>query len=113
MAEKLKNLDDSDINAIAEFSVIPLGVGVSLSPYVAECERVLQERGIKHLLHANGTNIEGEWDELMEAIKECQTRVHEMGVPRIQTLIKIATRIDREQTMTEKVESVKEKLTKE
>jgi len=113
MAEKLKNLDDSDMNAIAEFSVIPLGVGVSLSPYVAECERVLRERGIKHLLHANGTNIEGEWDELMEAIKECQTRLHEMGVPRVQAFIKIATRIDREQTMAEKVESVKEKLTKE
>ncbi len=113
MAEKLKNLDDSDMNAIAEFSVIPLGVGVSLSPYVAECKKVLQERGIKHLLHANGTNIEGGWDELMGAIKECQTRLHKMGVPRVQTSIKIATRIDREQTMAEKVESVKEKLTKE
>ena len=101
------------MNAVAEFSVIPLGVGVSLSPYITECKEVLQERGIKHLLHANGTNIEGEWDELMEAIKECQTRMHEMGVPRIQTSIKIATRIDREQTMAEKVESVKEKLTKE
>lgn len=113
MAERLKNSDDSDMNALAEFSVIPLGVGVSLSPYVAECERVLQERGIKHQLHASGTDIEGEWDELMEAIKECQTRLHEMGVPRVQTSIKITTRIDREQTMAEKVESVKEKLTKE
>jgi uncharacterized protein (TIGR00106 family) len=113
MVKKLKNLNDSDMNAIAEFSVTPLGAGVSLSPYVAECERILQERGIKHLLHANGTNIEGKWDELMGAIKECQARLHEMGVPRIQTFIKIATRIDREQTMAGKVESVKEKLTKE
>ena len=113
MAERLKNPEDSDMNATAEFSVIPLGVGVSLSPYVTKCKRVLQERDIKHELHASGTNIEGKWDELMGAIKECQIRVHEMGVPRIQTLIKIATRTDREQTMAEKVESVKEKLTKE
>ena len=113
MVKKLKNLNDSDMNAIAEFSVIPSGVGLSLSPYVAECEKILQQRGIKHVLHANGTNIEGEWDELMGAIKECQTKLHEMGVSRIQTSIKIATRIDRKQTMAEKVESVKEKLTKE
>ena len=113
MAKKLKNLNDSDINAIAEFTVTPLGVGVSLSPYVAECEKVLQKRGIKHVPHANGTNIEGKWDELVGAIKECQTRLHEMGVPRIQTLIKISTRIDREQTMTEKVKSVRDRLTKE
>jgi uncharacterized protein (TIGR00106 family) len=113
MAERPRNLDDSDMNATAEFSVIPLGVGVSLSPYVTECEKVLQERDIKHELHAEGTNIEGKWDEVMGAIKECQIRLHEMGVPRVQISIKIATRTDREQTMAEKVESVKEKLAKE
>jgi len=113
MTKKLKSLNDSDMKALAEFSVIPLGVGTSLSPYVAECERILQEKGIKHELHASGTNIEGKWDELMDAIKECQTRLHEMGVPRIQTSIKISTRNDREQTMAKKVKSVKEKLTKE
>lgn len=110
MPERPKNPDETDMNAIAEFSVVPLGVGVSLSRYVAECERILTERGIEHQLHANGTNIEGGWNELLDAIKECQMRLHEMGVPRVQTTIKIGTRIDRQQTMVEKVESVKGKL---
>jgi uncharacterized protein (TIGR00106 family) len=95
---------------IAEFTVIPLGVGVSLSKYVAICEVVLQERAIKHELHANGTNLEGEWGEVMSAIQECHERLHRLGVPRIVTTIKIATRTDREQTMAQKVESVAQKI---
>jgi len=95
---------------IAEFSVIPIGVGVSLSKYVAACEEILQIRGIKHELHANGTNLEGDWSEVMMTIYECQVRLHEMGVPRISTTIKLSTRTDREQTMVQKVESVREKI---
>ena len=98
------------MNAIAEFTVIPIGVGVSLSRYVAVCEQVLQESGLSYELHANGTNIEGEWDNVMQAIKSCHERLHEIGVPRIATIIKIGTRTDRAQTMADKVASVREEL---
>ena len=98
------------MNAIAEFTIIPIGVGVSLSKYVALCEQILEESGLSYELHANGTNLEGEWDEVMDAIKTCHVRLHEMGVPRIATQIKIGTRIDREQKMAEKIASVREKL---
>jgi uncharacterized protein (TIGR00106 family) len=54
------------MNAIAEFTIIPIGVGVSLSKYVAICEQVLLASGLSYELHANGTNIEGEWDEVMQ-----------------------------------------------
>ena len=50
---------------------VPIGVGVSLSPYVAACEKVLKEAGLKAVLHANGTNIEGEWDKVFAAVKRC------------------------------------------
>ena len=50
------------MNVILDLCIIPIGVGVSLSPYVAACERVLTEAGLKTALHAYGTNIEGEWD---------------------------------------------------
>jgi len=96
--------------SIAEFTIIPIGVGVSLSGYVAACEKVLETTGLHYELHANGTNIEGEWDSVMAAIKACHERLHEMGVPRISTIVKIGTRIDREQKMEDKVESVKTKL---
>ena len=98
------------MHVIADFTIIPIGVGVSLSKYVAACERVLAETGLTYELHANGTNVEGEWDEVMSAIKRCHEVLHEMGVPRISTIIKIGTRTDREQTMKDKVQSVKEKL---
>lgn len=98
------------MNAIAEFTIIPIGVGVSLSKYVASCENVLEKTGLHYELHANGTNIEGDWDAVMAAIKACHERLHVMGVPRISTIIKIGTRTDRAQNMTDKVQSVKEKL---
>ena len=101
------------MNAIAEFTIIPIGVGVSLSKYVATCEKILEETSLSYELHANGTNLEGEWDDVMRAIKTCHVKLHEMGVPRISTVIKIGTRIDREQKMTDKIASVRAKLKKD
>ena len=98
------------MKAIAEFTVIPIGVGVSLSKYVAACERVLSGTGLHYELHANGTNLEGEWEAVIDAIKACHETLHGMGVPRLSTIIKIGTRIDRDQTMDEKIASVREKL---
>jgi uncharacterized protein (TIGR00106 family) len=95
---------------IADVSVIPLGVGLSLSSYVAECEEVFKEAGLAPRLHANGTNIEGEWDEVMAALKTCHERLHAMGVPRIATNVRLGTRIDREPSMAAKLRSVEEKL---
>jgi uncharacterized protein (TIGR00106 family) len=100
------------MNAIAEFTIIPIGVGVSLSKYVAVCEGVLEQTNLHYELHANGTNLEGDWDEVMQAIRACHEKLHEMGVPRISTVIKIGTRTDRAQTMAEKVDSVRVKLEK-
>lgn len=98
------------MKAIAEFTIIPIGVGVSLSKYVAACEQVLEKSGLSYELHANGTNLEGEWEAVIGAIKTCHEKLHEMGVPRIATQIKIGTRTDREQKMAEKTASVRAKL---
>jgi uncharacterized protein (TIGR00106 family) len=98
------------MKAIVDLCVVPLGVGVSVSEYVVACERILKEAGLKTNLHAYGTNIEGEWDAVFAAIKKCHETVHAMGAPRISTVIKLGTRVDREQTMDDKVRSVKTKL---
>ncbi|MHC5023537.1 MAG: MTH1187 family thiamine-binding protein [Planctomycetota bacterium] len=95
------------MQVVADFTVIPIGVGVSLSPYVAACEEVLQASGLEHQLHANGTNVQGEWDDVLAAVKRCHEVVHEMGAPRISTVLKIGTRTDRDQTMSQKVASVR------
>jgi uncharacterized protein (TIGR00106 family) len=98
------------MKVIVDLCVIPLGVGVSLSGYIAACERVLSEAGLKTQLHAFGTTIEGEWDEVFAAIKRCHEVVHTMGAPRITTTIKVGTRTDRAQTMEDKINSVRSKL---
>ena len=97
------------MKVIADLCVVPLGVGVSVSREVAACERVLTEAGLKTKLHAYGTNIEGEWDDVFAAIKRCHEAVHAMGAPRISSTLRFGTRIDRSQTMDDKIRSVEEK----
>lgn len=98
------------MKVIADLSVVPIGVGVSLSKYVAACERVLRDAGLSVRLHAYGTNIEGEWEDVFAAIRRCHEVIHEMGAPRISSTLRLGTRTDRTQTMDEKVRSVQDKL---
>jgi uncharacterized protein (TIGR00106 family) len=102
--------DGGAMKAIVDLCVVPLGVGVSVSQYVVACERILKEAGLQTQLHAYGTNIEGEWDAVFAAIKKCHETVHGMGAPRISTVIKLGTRVDRDQTMSDKVQSVRDKM---
>lgn len=95
------------MNVAVELCLVPMGVGVSVSEYVAACQRVLEEAGFEPELHANGTNFEGEWEEVMAAVRRCHEAVHEMGVPRIHTSLTLGTRTDRIQTLAEKVTSVR------
>jgi uncharacterized protein (TIGR00106 family) len=92
---------------IVDFCLVPVGAGTSLSPYIAACQTVLEEAGLSHSLHSYGTTIEGEWDAVFAAVKQCHERVHNMGAPRITTTIKAGTRTDKAQSMQDKVDSVK------
>jgi uncharacterized protein (TIGR00106 family) len=98
------------MKVMVDVGVVPIGVGVSLSSYVAACERIFAEAGLTTRLHAYGTNIEGEWDAVFGAIKRCHEALHEMGAPRLYTVIKAGTRIDKAQTLDDKVASVTQKL---
>lgn len=98
------------MKVLADISVVPMGVGMSLSEYVAACERILREAGLNPRLHAFGTNVEGDWDAVMNALRQCHETMHEMGAPRVHTTIRMGTRVDKEQTLAEKVSSVNEKL---
>jgi uncharacterized protein (TIGR00106 family) len=98
------------MKVIVDLCIVPIGVGISLSPYVAACEKVLREAGLKTVLHANGTNVEGEWDDVFAAVKRCHETVHGMGAPRISTFVHLGTRTDRAQSMEDKIRSVETKL---
>ena len=98
------------MEVILDFCVVPIGVGVSVSKYVAACQKILEKAGLNYKMHAYGTNVEGEWDKVFAVIKECHEAIHEMGAPRISTTIRVGTRTDRHQTMDDKIKSVEDKL---
>ena len=98
------------MKVMIDLCVVPIDVGTSVSAYVAACQRVLQQAGLEHQMHAYGTNIEGDWDDVFAAVKRCHEVVHEMGAVRISSSMRIGTRVDREQTMDDKIRSVEEKL---
>ncbi len=95
---------------IADLSIVPLGVGLSLSKYVAACERILRDAGLEPRLHAYGTNVEGEWDAVFAALRRCHETLHEMGAPRVSTNLRCGTRTDRDQRAADKIRSVEAEL---
>ncbi len=98
------------MHVLADISIVPLGVGVSLSKYIAACERVFRDAGLVPKLHAFGTEVEGDWDTVMRALRRCHDVVHEMGAPRVSTTIKLSTRVDREQSLDQKIDSVRRQI---
>lgn len=101
------------MKVIVDLCVVPIGVGLSVSKYIAECEKIIKNAGLKSMLHAYGTNIEGEWDDVFTVVKKCHERVHEMGAPRISSTLRIGTRTDREQSMDDKIKSVQLKISED
>lgn len=98
------------MHILMDIMISPGGVGLSVSPYVAHCQKIFQKAGLNHQLHSFGTNVEGEWDDVMAAVKQCHEELHEMGAVRITSHMKLGTRIDKAQTIQDKIDSVKEKL---
>lgn len=94
----------------ADFCLIPVGGDLSVAAEVAECQRVLRAAGLVPQLHAYGTNVEGDWDHVMAAIRECHRRVHAMGRARISSTLRIGTRTDRQQSLADKVDRVEQLL---
>lgn len=91
----------------AEICVIPMGADVSVSRYVAACEPILEAAGLNPVLHAYGTNVEGEWDAVFAAFRRCHEAIHDLGAPRVFTTIKVGSRVDRAQTNQDKIDSIK------
>ena len=98
------------MKVIADICIVPIGVGVSLGEYIAAAVEELRAAGLETELHAYGTNVEGEYDQVFAALRRCLERMHAMGAPRLSCTVKLGTRSDREQSMADKVESVRARL---
>jgi uncharacterized protein (TIGR00106 family) len=96
------------MKVIADICIIPIGVGVSLSKYVKIAHEVLLEANLNATLHSYGTGVEGEYDDVTAAIKKAMETLHKAGVPRLSISVKIGSRTDKNQSMEDKVKSVKD-----
>jgi uncharacterized protein (TIGR00106 family) len=94
---------------IAEFSIIPIGAGESLSAQVAEAFKIIEASGVPHEHHAMGTNLEGDWDDVMSVIKACRDRLLER-TNRVSLAIKIDDRKGPPGRLAHKVASAKAKM---
>ena len=95
---------------IVELSVIPIGVGESLSKYIAEIIKFFEKKGIKHQITSMGTIFEIEdYVKLGNILQEINEILIKLGVGRVYMVIKSDFRV-KESSMEYKVKSVMEKL---
>ena len=90
---------------IAEFSITPIGVGVSVSKHVTAAVQVVEDSGLKYQVNPMGTVVEGTWDDVMAVIRACNDRLLQ-DCERVSIVIKIDSRRGPSQTMEEKVRRV-------
>ena len=98
--------------ATADLTVIALGrAEASASRYIAEIQRRLaaQDR-VRYAMHAMGTSLEGSTADILAVAGELHAVPFDMGIPRVYSILKLDERRDREQTLEDKVESVRRRL---
>lgn len=97
---------------VAEVTVVPLGTGsASLSAWVADVEKVLKDfPRLKSLLTPMSTILEGDMDEVVEAVKAMHEAPFRLGAMRVSTTLRIDDRRDKPLTMAGKIAAVRKKL---
>jgi uncharacterized protein (TIGR00106 family) len=96
------------MKVIADICVVPNTGRTSVREEVAIAHRMLEETGLPVLLHGYGTNIEGDYDVIMSALKRIHEALHERGAVRISTTIRLGSRIDKVQGIQDKLDAVRE-----
>jgi uncharacterized protein (TIGR00106 family) len=94
---------------LAAFSVTPLGGNDSVSGLVADAVRIVRESGLPNETNAMFTNLEGDWDAVMDVIRRCVERVAEQA-PRVSVVIKVDYRPGHDDALRTKVEAVERRL---
>lgn len=97
---------------IVEFSIVPIGKGESLAELIAKVVDIVDKSGLPYKLTSMGTIVEGEWNDLMELIKECHFKMKQYA-PRVMTCITIDDREGARGRIEGKIEDVEEILGRE
>lgn len=96
---------------LAEFSIVPIGVGSSIGNRLAEALKIVDASGLPYKINPMGTVVEGEWDEIMKLIKKCHMAVMKKG-ERALTTISIDDRKGKRNRIDEKVKSIEKRIGK-
>jgi uncharacterized protein (TIGR00106 family) len=94
---------------LLEFSMSPLAKGESVSRYVARSLEIIEASGLDYRLHAMGTIVEGELDEVLGVLKKCFEAMS-ADCDRITCTAKLDFRRGRSGRLESKVVSVEQKL---
>src|SRR5207244_118613 len=94
---------------LLEFSMAPLEKGVSVGDYVARSLKIIDDSGLDYRLHAMGTIIEGEIDDVLGVLKRCLDAMA-ADCERITCTAKLDYRKGYRGRLNSKVASVEEKL---
>lgn len=98
------------MNVIADICVIPNTGRTSVRAEVARAHAILAETGLPVLLHGYGTNIEGDYDTIFAALKRVHEELHAAGAARISTTIRLGSRVDKDQSIADKLDAVRSEL---
>jgi uncharacterized protein (TIGR00106 family) len=94
---------------LLEFSMFPLDKGESLSQYVARSLDIIDASGLDYRCHAMGTVLEGEFDQVMDVVRQC-FQAMAADCHRVECSIKLDYRKGHRGRLDSKVRSVEEKL---
>ncbi|OBA28815.1 hypothetical protein HANVADRAFT_51260 [Hanseniaspora valbyensis NRRL Y-1626] len=106
--------DPTELGCLADVCIVPLGTSSpSVSDTVFEIENYLRNNtlNVKTTLHSAGTTLEGEMGAVFQLIKQVHLFCHKnLNLVRLHTEIRTGSRIDKNQTASEKVETVEKKI---
>lgn len=93
------------MNTLVAVAISPVGTGEELSGDVAEVIRVIRESGLPSRTNSMSTEIEGDWDEVMDVVKRATFVLAEKGI-RTEVVLKADIRPGYTDTMHAKVDKV-------
>jgi uncharacterized protein (TIGR00106 family) len=94
---------------LLEFSMAPLEKGASVGEYVARSLTIIDDSGLDYRLHAMGTIVEGEIDDVLAVLKSCLEAMA-ADCERITCTAKLDYRRGHSGRLKSKVASVEDKL---
>ena len=94
---------------VVNFSIVPMDKGGSLSPYVAQVVKLVEDSGLDYHLHAMGTVVEGDWDEVFGLVRLCHEKMRS-GSTRVITTVQVDDREGAVNRLEGKRKSVETKI---